>query len=600
LKPRSFRRGRERSAAAERRRQQLRLRRGGLVAGAAVGAFALAPAAAQAQNFTVNTLTDAPADGCTTAPGGCTLRDAMTDASANSESDLITFASGLTGSLRLTQGELSTSTTAADDVTVQGPGAGTITISGDADASGTPNSGDSRIFDVAYAGSSLSLSGLTLAHGYANGEGGAVYVREDTHLSLNEVTATGNTSLSSGTIAGELFKYSEISITNSTISGNTASSGAAVFGDGALTIEHSTLSNNHTTGGGGGAVSFGQKYGPLTMTDSTVSGNTAMGVGGGVSTYGDSPKYSATQNQNQISNTTISNNSAGLSGGGIYSSGIAAEESSMAIDHTTISGNHAGSSAYGGGLEIANTVNGTFRVVDSTLSGNTAAGGAGAAIFTPSASTQVGPNGSISFDNSTVASNTATNNGGGVYLAAYGPSGGPYTTSAAIDMNSTIAGGNTASGSANDLDLSDASTTGGFDLAFSLVQGPGDGVDSQSSSILNQSPQLAGLTNNGGPTETQLPSTTSPAIDAGNNPLALGTDQRGDPRTVDLSAANAADGTDIGAVELGLPPPPVTPAAPTKAKCKKKHKKKHKRSAESSKKHKKQKKCKKKHKKKRH
>jgi hypothetical protein len=209
----------------------------------------------------------------------------------------------------------------------------------------------------------------------------------------------------------------------------------------------------------------------------------------------------------------------------------------------------------------------------------------------------VGPNGSISFDNSTISSNTATNKGGGFYLGYYGPMGGPYT-SGIIDLNSTIVGGNTAASAANDLDRADTSTAGGFDLSFSLVQAPGDGVASQTSSILNASPQLAGLANNGGPTLTQLPAESSPAIDAGSNPLALTTDQAGEPRTVDLSAANASDGTDIGAMERALPPPPlpVTQPPATKAKCKKKKKHK-KRSADSAKK--KHKKCKKK-KKKRH
>jgi CSLREA domain-containing protein len=608
LSARSFRRERERRAVADRRREQRRLRRAGLLAGAAVGAFALSPAAAQAQNFTVNTLTDATADGCTTDPGGCTLRDAMTDASANSEADLITFASGLSGTVTLTEGELATSTTAVDDVEVQGPGAGAITISGDADASGTPNAGDSRIFNVAYVNDSgaapsttLTVSGLTLSGGYVAGNGGAVYVGEDNHLTLNGVALNDNKALSGGAIGSEFPKYSEITVTDSTISGNSAISGGGISTNGPLTVDGSTLSDNHATGGGGGAISFGQKYGPLVMTDSTVSGSTAMNVGGGIATYASTfPKYAAADNE--ISKTTISNNTAGLSGGGVYSNGLRNDSGSLTVDHTTISGNHAGPSAYGGGLEIANTVNGSFQVVDSTISGNTAAGGAGASILTPLAGPQIGPNGSISFDNSSVASNIAANKGGGIYLGDYGPSGGPYT-SATIGLESTIVGSNTASGSGSDLDRADASTAGGFDLSFSLVQAPGDGVANQSSSILNQSPQLGGLANNGGPTLTQLPATSSPAIDAGNNPLSLSTDQRGQPRTVDLGPSNTSDGTDIGAVEVGVPPtpsptPPVTPPAKKKPKCKKKHKKKHKRSAESSKK--KHKKCKKKHKKKRH
>jgi CSLREA domain-containing protein len=590
------------------------MRRTGLAAGATVGAFALAPAAAQAQNFVVNTLGDAPANGCTTGPGGCTLRDAMTDASANSESDLITFASGLTGTLRLTQGELSTSTTVDDDVTVQGPGAGSITISGDADGSGTPNSGDSRTFDVPYvndsddpASTSLAISGLTLARGYSTGEGGAVYVGEDNHLSLKDVTVTGNTG-SGGAIAGD--KYSVISIANSTISGNSAARGGAVYTSGRLTIQNSSLSGNHATGGtygGGGALNFGQKYGGLTITDSTISGNTATGRGGGIVSYADTgPKYQPTQNQ--ITNTTISGNTSDATGGGLYSQGLASDSGSFTIDHSTISDNKAGAGAQGGGIEIGNTINGAFQTVDSTVSGNSANIGAGVAISTDN-TPQVGPNGSISFDNSTIATNTAATDGGGMYLGIYGPTGGgPYTYSGTIGLNSTIVGNNTASGASSDLDHADVATTGGFALAFSLVQAPGDGVVTQANSLLNTDPQLGALGGNGGPTQTQLPATTSPAIDAGSNPLSLATDQRGLPRTADLAGPNAGDGTDIGAVEVSPPAPPVT----TK-KCKKrkkKHKKKNREAAAATstvagspaesakKKHKKHKKCKKKHKKK--
>jgi hypothetical protein len=604
-------------AAAERRRQQLRLRRSGLAAAAAIGAFALAPAAAQAQNFTVNTLGDAAPDPCTTAPNGCTLRDAMTDAAANSESDQITFASGLSGTLTLTQGELTTKTTADDDVTIQGPGAGAITISGDADSNG-PDTGDTRIFNVAYVndsgaptGTSLAISGLTLTGGYGT-SGTAAYVSEDNHLNLSGVTVTGNHSVD-GAISGD--KYSQITIANSTISGNDATGGGgAVFTSGRLAIQGSTLSDNHATGSpyaAGGAVNFGQKYSGMTITDSTISGNTAEGRGGGIASFASpSPKYHPTQNQ--IVNTTISGNTADGIGGGLYSQGLASADGSFTIDHSTLSGNHAGSGAQGGGIQIGNTVFGTFRTVDSTISGNSANIGAGVAIATTNTE-QVGGEGSISFDNSTIASNTAATGGGGMYLGIYGPSGGPYTSSATIGLNSTIVANNTVGGAGSDLDQADAATTGGFALAFSLVQAPGDGIATQANSVLNTDPQLGALGSNGGPTQTQLPAASSPAIDAGRNPLALSTDQRGLPRTVDLGGPNSADGTDIGAVEVSPPAPPAPPATNKKCKKKKKkHKKKHRQtagatsnaagstaeSAKKPKKHKKHNKCKKKHKKK--
>jgi hypothetical protein len=71
------------------------------------------------------------------------------------------------------------------------------------------------------------------------------------------------------------------------------------------------------------------------------------------------------------------------------------------------------------------------------------------------------------------------------------------------------------------------------------------------SNVLGADPQLSPLADNGGLTNTLLPSPSSPAVDAG---IANGftVDQRGLARTVQQPGANAvgSDGTDIGAVEL--------------------------------------------------
>jgi CSLREA domain-containing protein len=599
LSTRGFRRERARRIAAEARRAELRRHRGGLVAGVAAGAFALAAPAAQAANFEVNTLTDAAANGCTTAPAGCTLRDAITDAGANSQADVITFQSGLSGTLTLTQGELQTSQAVPpDNVSIQGPGGGAITISGDADGNG-PDAGDSRILYVREpssggTGTSVAISGLILTGGFpASNPGGAIYLGKYTHLTVDNTTITGNTSpLSGGAIGSAFPKYTEISIADSTISGNSSVGGGGISTFGPLTIDHSTLSDNHATGGAGGAIAFGQKYGPLTVADSVFTGNAAANGGGAISSNpvtGGPLAYGPTNNK--VSGTTLAGNNANVQGGALAVYGLASDQGSFTIDHSTISGNHAtNTTSYGGGVAAQGTFNGKLSVVDSTANGNGAGAGGGIGIRSQS---QVGPNGSISADNSTIASNTATYEGGGMWVGKTGPGGGPYV-SPPVGVNSTVVGDNTAgiSPAPNDLGRDDLATSGGFQLSFSLVEAPTDAVDTQASSITGTDPQLGALGNNGGPTQTELPSATSPALDAGNNPLALTTDQRGDPRTVDQSGPNAADGTDIGAVERALPPPPAPPA--TKKKCKKhKHKK---RSADSAKKHKK---CKKK-KKKRH
>jgi hypothetical protein len=603
LSPRSFRRERDRRVAAERRRDQLRLRRAGLAAGAAIGAFTLAPAAAQAADFEVNTLTDEAADGCDeTTTAGCTLRDAITDATANSEPDLITFQSGLTGTLTLTMGQLQIGGAMADDVTIQGPGAGVITVSGDANGSGTHNMGDSRIFSVPYVtggSSQLTISGLTLSGGFpgATATGGAIYLGEGAHLSLDDMTVTGNAvgTGAGGAIGTDSGKYSEITITDSTISGNDAGIGAAINSFGPLSIDNSTFSGNEASGGGGGAIAFGQKYGPLEITDSTISGNSAFSGGAVTVSPFTGPKYAA--NDSQISNTTISGNSATLSGGGILVGGLASADGSITVTHTTLSGNYTiNTTSFGGAIDASGgPMYGTFRVVDSTVSGNDAGAGGGVSVRS-----QVGPNGSISAENSTIASNTVTYEGGGLWAFSYASSGGGPYISPPIGLNSTIVGDNTldTSGTPDDLGRDNMATGGGFQLSFSLVEAPTDAIDTQANSITGVDPQLGGLVDNGGPTLTMLPAASSRAIDAGSNPFALSTDQRGQPRTIDRPPANAADGTDIGAVELPADVVPSPPAAqpPTKAKKKcKKRKKGKKRSAESAKK--KKKKCKKKKKK---
>jgi hypothetical protein len=80
-----------------------------------------------------------------------------------------------------------------------------------------------------------------------------------------------------------------------------------------------------------------------------------------------------------------------------------------------------------------------------------------------------------------------------------------------------------------------------------------------SGSPLTADPLLGPLQNNGGPNQTMAPSSASPVIDQGSA-LALATDQRGLQRPVDFaSIPNAADGSDIGAVELQ--PPGSEPSA---------------------------------------
>src|SRR5262245_27350902 len=100
--------------------------------------------------FTVLNLDD---DG----PGS--LRQAISDARTAPGADVIEFQAGLSGTIGLTSGPLSI----ADDVTVKGPGAGVIAISGNDLL---------QVIAVSDAAAHVVLSDLSIVHGRASRGGG--------------------------------------------------------------------------------------------------------------------------------------------------------------------------------------------------------------------------------------------------------------------------------------------------------------------------------------------------------------------------------------------------------------------------------------------
>ncbi|TRU38100.1 MAG: hypothetical protein EWV50_12350 [Microcystis aeruginosa Ma_MB_F_20061100_S20] len=215
-------------------------------------------------------------------------------------------------------------------------------------------------------------------------------------------------------------QYGTLTITNSTITGNTAGWGGGIYNqyDGTLTITNSTISGNkahtddddiYTVGSGGGIYNVGT----LTITNSTISGNTAEG-GGGISNWG-----TLTITNSTISGNTASGNSLNDHGGGIFNDGT------LTVTNSTISGNTADS---GGG--ICNWER-TLTITNSTISGNTAdtgnTAGSGGGIDNYL--------GTLTITNSAISGNTA-DIGGGIY------NGGTLTlTNNIITSNSASYGG---------------------------------------------------------------------------------------------------------------------------------------------------------------
>jgi predicted outer membrane repeat protein len=562
---------------AERKAERASRRRRIATAAGVVGAGALiAPAAGQAANFPVTNTAD---------NGAGSLRQAVVNANGAAGPDTISFSgAGASGTIRLTTGEISIT----DDVTITGPGAGALTVSGDKDNSSTPTfptlalpaGGDSRIFNISDPSSPgspvqrVTISGLTLRNGVAarvnagthyNLDGGAI-TSVATALTLNNMTFTGNVAtdeggavyLENGSGAGSL------KVTNSTFTNNRAKqSGGAIFaqpekysdGTPGLEVTGSQLSGNRaggtdfgefgfSTGPSGGAIST--KYGDTRIDSTTVTNNTAITSQGG---NNDGRAGGLEVSGGEISNSTISGNSTVETGGG-------ALLRATKLRNSTVTGNTV-TEGIGGGVAFGpKYTGGTSRLDNSTVSGNTAQGaapyqgrGGGVMSYTYS-----GNEVALVVRNSTIASNTATNGVGGLIGFSY-----QEPDDATIELKSSILADNTAAGAASDLGTasgtsSPVDTSKLVSAGFTLVEAPGTAVlngDPAGTNLTGVDPQLSPLANNGGPTQTQALAPTSPAVDAAQAG-GLTTDQRGQARTVDSAATNAtlSDGTDMGAFEV--------------------------------------------------
>jgi Periplasmic copper-binding protein (NosD) len=413
-----------------------------VVAGAtvAIGATLAATGSAQAATFTVSNLNDS---------GAGSLREAILDANDNGNGlDDIVFASGLSGTIDV--GTFNgNGLYAGTPMNIHGPGAGQITLRG---VNGVGYVVFTGTYDVVgYAGEPITLSGLTLTGGNASG---------------------------------------------TTYSPN---GGGILNRDASLTVTDSVITGNHATGDGAGIFSD-LPSGSLSLVNTTVSDNAASSdpssYGGGI--FSGSPAV--------IRNSTISGNTVGGDGGGVYMS----ETTSLTIENSTIANNRSTDQSTndneGGGVWIYDPGS-KLDIKSSTITGNSVGGSVGY--------------------------------GGGVYAGGLNPSD--------LSIQNTIVANNTGT-KGNDVFF--YNTTGG--VGFSLIKDPANSgpINATGPNITGVDPQLGPLANNGGPTQTEAPSASSPVIDKGNA-FGLNTDQRGVLRPIDFPAIpNAADGSDIGAVEL--------------------------------------------------
>ncbi len=206
------------------------------------------------------------------------LRWAITQANADANPpSTINFQSGLTGTITLT----SPLPAITADVTINGPGAANLTVSGNNSATvGT-------IFTINSG--TVSISGLTIANGVgscggsSNDRGGGICIFSGS-VTLNNLAVINN----SGNVGGGIYSQGTLTVTNSTFSGNSATGvdgGGIENIDGTLTVTNSTFSGNKAVTVGGGIASGGTTPTTMALTNVTLSGNSAESTGGGVYIY---------------------------------------------------------------------------------------------------------------------------------------------------------------------------------------------------------------------------------------------------------------------------------------------------------------------------
>jgi len=559
-------------------------------------AVGIGATAASATTFVVNSTDDiqdaTPGDGvCATVGSVCTLRAAITEANALAGNDTITLPAG-TYTISLVSANDDNNAGGDFDlktnIVINGAGSGTTIIQ----AAASPGTATERVLDI-LAGSIVTVSGVTIQNGRfagvigasnrgggienvgnltltncivknntvastsGNPIGGGIYNGAAT-LTLNGTTVTGNTSSSSATSAfgGGIASIgtSTLTINNSSISSNAATStftGGLAFAAGLylqdgfnVTATDSHFDNNvgtSSTGSNGGGVRAlsNSAAAVFNATNTTFNGNS--GVGGGASHQGIGVQlFTTTAVAATLSVTfdgvSINNNSGTSVGIGMDVTGNGGPITINA-KRTTIASNIGGLNAGGVLLSNANSTLVspiTFNLTNSTISGNTASNLAGG--FAQEQPTSGVVNSTFNFV--TVANNSATATGGGLYIV-----NGGFNLKNSVVAHNTAPSSPDVAGTVNSQNYNHFESLSGATISGTTTNNTvGDAM-------------LGALADNGGNMLTHLPGTGSPLIDA----IPNGTNDCGTVITADQRgiARPSGSGCDKGSVEVQVATGPV-------------------------------------------
>ena len=474
--------------------------------------------------FVVTTTSDTTSSG--------SLRWAITQANTLGVAALITFSPSTfsTPQTITLAGSGLPGLTDSGGITIQGPGASLLTISGN---------NSYQVFSV-NSSVNVQMSGLTIIQGKALDGGG---ISNAGSVTMTNCNFSSNQTLSVSTAAGgAIFNTGSMILNSCTLTGNSAyGSGGAISNTGVLTATNCTISGNQASSSFaevyGGAI---DNTGSLALDYSSLTGNSASCPSYGYEGVGLYNSGAVT-----VLYSTISRNTASPSEGeGL--GGAMANDGNLTVIASTIAQNSV--TGVGGGIGTSSI--GVLMITNSTLSGNSVSG-AGGGLYCE---------GLAIMTNVTVADNSSSSSGGGVFLDD------DYNDACYLVLQSTLIARN------NNYDIFDGSDYGlSWDIYptdwYNLIGTIGDYYgtpfsyafpDPSNQQVSTSNLNLAAtLAYNGGPTQTYALLPKSPALGAGAPTTydllgdLLTYDQRGFPRIV-----NGA--IDIGAFQTQTDPFLVT------------------------------------------
>jgi predicted outer membrane repeat protein len=399
--------------------------------------------------------------------------------------------------------------------------------------------------DVSFA----IADGVEVYGGFAGSE----TARDQRAVKANVTVLSGDIDNNDGTdpdgVVGDIYQ----------IAGNNSQHVVTLLGAGSSTVlDGFTVTGGHSnaTGGGGLRCSCDARLSHLVF-----SGNYAFDDGGAVF-IGGSPTLSdvvfthnyannggalasetsaGATTELRLTDVTFSNNQ-GNRGGAVFSEAYASGSASLELTRVTFNDNFAGDG--GGGLYVyaADGVD-NATLVDVTFSGNQADGNGGAISINSQFGYSSGGNADISLTNVTFSANqTYSGFGGAIFSKTDDVSSGRPALRNVILWNDVALLGqgpeiaHDGSGGVATIDHSIVKGSGGSGGGWNTSLGTDGGGN------LDLDPRLGALGYNHGATQTQVPGSGSPAIDAGNDTGCPSYDQRGILRP-------QAEACDIGAVE---------------------------------------------------